>query len=224
MRFTSLRAWLTNRAPAARPRAACLRRRQCVPRLEALEGRLAPAAFTVDSLTDSNDPLSGSLRAAISASNQAPGPNQIDIAVPGTYRLTLSGKDDTNSAGDLDILRSVTIRNQSGGAVVIDAGGLTTADRVFDVAPTGHALNVQLTGLTVQGGNATGGGGIRVQNNTFLTLDNDVIRNNAAGAIPGGGIEALNSTLFLKGTVVENNRARSGGGGIYSGGGGLIMT
>src|SRR5581483_10511071 len=151
MRFPLLRGWLTNRAPTARPRAARRRPRRCVPGLETLEGRLAPAAFTVDSLLDSNDPLSGSLRAAISASNQAPGPNQIDIAVPGTYKLTLSGKDDTNSAGDLDILTSATIRNQSGGSVVIDASGLQTFDRVFDVAPTEHAINVTLAGLTIQG-------------------------------------------------------------------------
>ena len=134
------------------PARPCVSPRRCRPRLaiEALEERTAPAVFTVTSLADSNAAGSGALRAAISASNATAGPNEIDILAPGTYLLTLNGTATDNSAGELSILNhSVTIVNQSGGTVVIDAGGLTPRNRVFDIAPTGFAINVTLTGVTI---------------------------------------------------------------------------
>src|SRR5262249_31924192 len=107
------------------------------PRLEGLEGRLVPAVFNVTSLLDSNPAAGGSLRRAIPASTARAGPNQIHILTPAVYRLTLNGESDDNTTGDLDVLNNgVTIANESGAAVVIDAVGLTTPDRVIDVSPT----------------------------------------------------------------------------------------
>ena len=120
------------------------------PVLEALEARLAPAVFTVTSLADSNVAGSGSLRRAITDSNATAGPNTINILTPGPYFLTLNGTATDNSAGELAILNNnVSIVNLSGGTVVIDAGGLTPRNRVFDIAPTGFAINVTLTGVTI---------------------------------------------------------------------------
>src|SRR5690349_16561873 len=109
---------------AARPSMS----RHCFrPAVEALEERTAPAVFSVTSLADSNAPGSGTLRAAISASNATAGPNEIDIRTSGTYQLRLNGTATDNSAGELSILNNdVTLVNRSGGAVVIDATGLNT--------------------------------------------------------------------------------------------------
>src|SRR5262245_50027954 len=56
------------------------------PTLEALEGRLAPATFTV---TNTNDAGAGSLRAAILAANASPGADVIAFHV-GTGAQTIS--------------------------------------------------------------------------------------------------------------------------------------
>ena len=58
--------------------------------LEALEGRLAPATFTVTTTKDSG---AGSLRAAILSANATPGPDAVafNIAGGGVKTITLAG-------------------------------------------------------------------------------------------------------------------------------------
>src|SRR5947209_9347749 len=60
------------------------------PRLELLEGRLAPATFTVNTLADTPDP--GSLRAAIIAANNQPGDDIIIFSLPGTGTINLTAQ------------------------------------------------------------------------------------------------------------------------------------
>jgi uncharacterized repeat protein (TIGR01451 family) len=192
------------------------------PTLVVLEERTAPAVFTVTNLADSNAPASGTLRATITASNATPGPNEIDIRTPGTYTLTLNGTGTDNSAGELSILNnSLTLVNQSGGTVIIDASGLTTPERVFDVSPTGPAINVTITGVTIQGGksvnnfNAPTGGdgaGIRVVGTSSLTLNNDIVQNNWAQS--GGGVFSAAGPVTLDATTVRNNKGNFQGGGV----------
>ena len=55
--------------------------------LEALEDRLAPAAFTV---TNANDSGSGSLRAAILSANSAAGADLIAFNIPGAGAHTIN--------------------------------------------------------------------------------------------------------------------------------------
>jgi uncharacterized repeat protein (TIGR01451 family) len=203
-------------------------RRKFFPALEPLEERTVPAIFNVTSLADSNVVGSGSLRRAISDANSTPGTNQINILTAGVYQLTLNGaNEDNNATGDLDILNSgsvlsLAIVNQSGGSVVIDAGSLTPTDRVFDITPAGPAVDVTITGVTIQGGNTTGGGGgIRVQNGSSLTLNQVIVLNNAAQA-SGGGLSALNSNVTLIGTTVRKNIGVVGGGGLVTAGGGSL--
>jgi uncharacterized repeat protein (TIGR01451 family) len=195
--------------PPAHGRPAVVGPRKFLPRLEALEERWAPAVFTVTSLLDSNAAGSGSLRRAITDSNATPGPNQINILTPGTYRLTLGGIRDDNAAGSLTILNnSVSITNQSGGAVVIDGSGLTTHNDVFQIhRTTADAFSVRITAVTIQGG----GGGILVFGGSSLRLDDDVIQNNTT-LENGGGILAVDSSVQLNGTTVRNNTGDQGGG------------
>jgi hypothetical protein len=197
------------------------RPRKYRPSLEPLEGRLAPAIFSVTSLVDSNAVGSGSLRRAITDANATAGSNVININTPGTYNLTLNGFNDDNTSGDLDILtNSVTIQNQSGGSVVIDASGLINQDRVFDISPTGAAVNVTVTGVTIQGGKTTeGGGGLRVQNGANLVLINDIVQHNVAGNAGGGGLLQLGGAnltitncLFVSNTAGKSNNGFGGGG------------
>jgi uncharacterized repeat protein (TIGR01451 family) len=209
-----------------RRRPTAISARKCFPTLEPLEERTVPAAvFNVTSLADSNVAGSGSLRRAITDANSTPGFSQINILTPGPYQLTLNGaNEDNNNTGDLDIVgsspnQSVAIVNQSGGSVVIDAGSLTPRDRVFDITPVGPAVEVTITGVTIQGGNATGsgGGGIRVQHGSPLTLNKVVVQNNAASE-NGGGISALNSNVTLMGTTVRKNIVGISGGGLVTAG------
>src|SRR5262245_25443488 len=202
--------------------------RRCRPRVESLEERLAPAGFRVTSLADSNAAGSGSLRRAITDSNNTAGPtNDIDILTPGTYLLTLNGRNDDNSAGDLDILNnSVNIVNQSGGTVVIDAGGLTS-ERVFDISPTGAAINVTIIGVTAQrgdrpaaqAGDDTVGGGIRVTGTSTLTLDHDIVQRNTA--LDGGGIAAAGLVTILNSIITDNTSTDTTPG--HGGGGTLVV-
>jgi uncharacterized repeat protein (TIGR01451 family) len=208
------------RRPSAGKSTPRPRPRTFRPILEPLKDRLAPAVFTVTSLVDSNAAGSGSLRRAITDSNGTAGGNEIDVTTAGTYTLTLNGVNDDNTAGDLDVLKSVNIVNQSGGSVVIDAGGLTNHDRVFDLAPTGAGVNVTITGVTIQGGSTTeGGGGIRAQNGSNLVLIDDVIQNNTAGAAGGGGVLVLSGGNFtVTNCLVASNKAGKSNNGFGGGG------
>src|SRR4051812_15295071 len=109
--------------------------RRSVPRLESLEQRLAPAIFTVNTLTDSGP---GSLRNMIAQA----GNNdtiQIDPSLKGTITLT---------GGVLSPNRNVTITGP--GAANLTISGNNT-DRVFLI---GGGTTVTLSGLTVTGGSS----------------------------------------------------------------------
>src|SRR5438128_2672702 len=80
------------------------RRSRCVPLLERLEDRLAPAAltFTVNTTLDELTPGDGklSLREAITRANNHTGPDTI-ILPAGAFRMTIAGAgDDANLSGD----------------------------------------------------------------------------------------------------------------------------
>jgi predicted outer membrane repeat protein len=206
---------------------------------EALEDRLAPAVINVVNTADNNNPvltaghagseadpyIAPSLRSAISFANVNAGADTINLAVQGTYQITLTGaNEDSNGSGDFDILGSggdLLIQNASGGAVAVDGGGL---DRVFDINPSNSANQppaflVTLQGFTVSGGSATGdGGAIRAQGNASLTLNEMVITANNATGNGGGialviGIERAGS-LTVNNSQISNNKAGGNGGGI----------
>ena len=174
----------------------------------------------VNSTADILNPPAGvvTLRSAIQQANTTPGNNTINLTVPGTYKITLSGtSEDNNASGDFDILAGgdLTIVNTSGGAVVVDGNQL---GRVFDLNPnpssTAAPFTVTMQGFTIQGGLTSGdGGGIRAQVNACLVLDNMTVTGNASGG-NGGGISAKGTKLIIHDSTVANNTAGGNGGGI----------
>ena len=164
---------------------AARRRRRFVSGLECLEGRAVPTTFTVTTPLDAvaNDGKL-SLREAITQANAHAGSDTI-VVPAGLFRLSLSGADDTNAAGDLDVTGTTVFQGAGAGTTIIDGQQL---DRVFDVLGTApHSIGVIFQGLTVRNGLAdAGGGGIRVGNADLLVQDCVVTGNRASGF--GGGI------------------------------------
>ena len=64
------------------------------PRLEALEGRALLTIFVVNSMSDILNPGAGvvTLRSAIQQANSSLGTNEIDLSLPGTYKITITLK------------------------------------------------------------------------------------------------------------------------------------
>ena len=205
--------------------------------VELLEDRLAPATFNVNSLADILTPPSGTVtlhRSAIQAANTTPGPNTINLTLPGTYAITTLGNagESDNVAGEFAIAgtSNLTIVNASGGIAIIDGGGL---NRVFDINPAVSTtpFTVTFTGVSITGGSAaTGdgadgsGGGIRVQGAASVILNNVSLTGNNATA-DGGGISfegSTTGTLTVNNSTISNNNAGDAGGGIETDGTGLV--
>jgi len=139
----------------------------------------------------------------------------------GTFRLTVSGSDDSGAAGDLDILasRQVTIKGQGPANTIIDANGI---DRVFDVQPGATFI---LTDAKITGGSVSGASGAGLRNRGTATLDNVQVIGNTARASgsnegDGGGIvnqnganlTVTNSQISGNSAAVVNNVGGFGGG------------
>jgi hypothetical protein len=159
----------------------------------------------------------------------------------------------------LDLVENVTLlggyeatgwtRDIASYPTIIDGTG--SSDRVFDIPP---GLEVNLEGLTVQGGepvleggalfingatvvisatvireNRSGshGGGVWVEGSVNLLLDNSALVNNSAG-LRGGGLAGCcfdpGSSIELLGVQVQGNTAGSDGGGLAVDGAPIIIT
>ena len=189
------------------------------------------SGFTVNSFDDaidvnpgdrvSADPFGMStLRAAVMEANSLPGPNTILLGA-GEYTLTIPGIDEDGAAtGDLDVTDDLTIMGVGAGLTIIDGGLL---DRVFHVLP-GATLNI--TGVTVTGGTAERGGGIR--NDGVLVVDQTSISANEAD-FGGGVFNAATGTVTIRNTMIGGfnnsvtveqfgNEANLQGGGLFNDG------
>jgi hypothetical protein len=167
-------------------------------RVEPLEDRAVPAAFTVSNLADDGP---GSLRAAIAAANANPGADLIDFAprLRGTVALT---------GGELAVTDDLLIAGPGARRLAVSGGD---ASRVFRIE---GGATVVMDGLTVTRGNGLlRGGGIR--NDGTLTLSRAVVSDNVVvgtpGASPstaafGGGIFST-GTLTVLHTTFARNRA-----------------
>lgn len=179
--------------------------------------------FVVDSIVDLPDAnpgdglcrmLAGSactLRAAVMEANALAGQDRIELG-SATYKLTLIGDDDNAASGDLDLLDEVAI---TGSGAVIEASG----GRAIDVSPTGRAINAELRGITVRGGSAKRGAGIR--NLGRLHLFGSTVRDNHADgdAAAGGGI--LNDGGYVEivdSEVADNTTGMNAGTGALGAG------
>ncbi len=187
-----------------------------------------PVIFNVNTTNDTVDVNPGdgkaedsggkiSLRAAIQEAN-ASAEGNFEIRLGGqTYTLTRSGAgEDAGLIGDLDVFNSavrITIVGLGPASTKIDGN---TLDRVFDVS---SSAELELRGLTVQGGLVTAGLGGGIRSAGFLRTDDvNIVGNMQQGmATNGGGAVALTdgSSQFLR-TKFDNNQADGFGGAVFA--------
>ncbi|MDB5308259.1 MAG: polymorphic outer membrane protein, partial [Gemmataceae bacterium] len=178
--------------------------------LESLEARVVPSTFTVLNTSDSGP---GSLRAAVTAANTAPGADVIEFAggLHGTISLT---------TGQLGITDDLTVAGPGANRLTVSG---SDASRVFDV---GAGKTVTIADLTIAHGASTGGlggGGILNEAGATLILTHTALTSNTATAtsnavdVFGGGL--LNEgTATVVSSTFRGNRAVGGGGGSFFGG------
>lgn len=156
------------------------------------------------------------LRAAIMEANATLVAENIEVPA-GTYLITLPVN---QGGGPLTISRSVSIRGAGAGSTIVDAsaniydGGdecpnTGSERRVFTV--TGG--NVGISYLTVRGGSAQHGGGIRQEGGELELTDATITRNIAFTG--GGGVHVSRGIARIRRTsIVENCSTGAFGGGL----------
>ncbi len=190
MKWSRLFSWRlrsTLRVARSRRRAPA----RVFPRLgvEILEDRTLMSVITVMNLNDSGP---GSLRDAIGAAANG---DTINFAsnVRGTIPLQ----------NVLLILHDITITGPGAGLLTL-SGSNSVAVFGIDAGNT-----VGISGLTIANARSVSGA-IDINNNSHVTLANDVISQNV-GTVAAGGINNL-ATLILDHSVVANNHGLDGGG------------
>ncbi len=168
------------------------------------------ATFTVTTTTDGG---AGSLRQAIIDANANSGTDTITFVGSGTYLLTITGAGENAAAtGDLDITGDLILIGNGVGSTVIDASGFGgTPDRVFHLIGTSTAT---ISGITIQGGDQSNGGGIFVDNTSTLNLSDATLtgnNNSGAGVAGSGGAIHVHGTANLDGVLLSGNTANDGG-------------
>jgi CSLREA domain-containing protein len=184
-----------------------------------------------------SNPNACSLREAIDAANtdsatnadgcpQGNGADEIHLQAGAIYEITLPGIDGLNASGDFDIrLDDLTISAPAQGAI-IDGNGLTTNDRVIEIANFNPPITVTISNVTIRDGggpaNAPGisGGGIGLYGASeahVLNLIDSTIEGNRG--IVGGGMQVGNvGTANLRNVTFSNNSASVDGGALASDG------
>ena len=168
------------------------------------------AALFVTKTADTDDGACDadcSLREAVAAANGAGA--AVVVLGPGVYTLSRAGAgEDGGATGDLDVTGDVTILGAGAGTTIVDGGGL---DRVFDVLP---GARLEITGVTLQNGDAGASGGGAIRNAGALVVTRSVVRASRAAGGAGGGILSLGSgaTVEITASTIAGNSAQDGGG------------
>ena len=191
---------------------------------------VSAATFVVTSTTDANDATPGdgicasaaagcTLRAAITEANALAGDDIITLPA-GTYTNTLTGVNDTNASGDLDINSNITINGAGSGTTIIQANAAAgvAVERVLDFPTTANTTIIN--GVTIRNGRqtATFGGGVRLNvAAAVVTFNNCIISNNVGGS-GGGGLTvfAATASATLNNTTVTANSSPVRGSAITS--------
>lgn len=195
---------------------------------ESLENRRMLTVFSVSQLDDSPVTAAGdapgTLRQAIFDANASSGLDTINFQESLAGVLTLT-------AGELKITDAVNLVGPGANQLTIDASGndLTTpgtsdgsGSRILNIddGNLSTALSVNISGLTLTGGDVSGdGGGILTHEN--LTLSAVKITDNAAvgAGVRGGGIFSYGGNLTIDRSTISGNvvsGANANGGGVYS--------
>jgi hypothetical protein len=187
-----------------------------VGRVEQLESREVPAAFTV---TNTNDAGAGSLRQAVLDANAMAGADTIVFQAGLTGPITLA-------TGEMKITGPVELQGPGKDLVTVNGNA---ASRIFNIndGATG-AIIVSISGLSLTNGKTAAGqdGGAILLADETLTLRGMLISNNVA-ADDGGGIGNINDggTLNVFDSTVSGNKSTGGGGGgIHLLGSGTIRS
>lgn len=199
-------------------RSSANRSRRC--RMETLEPRLALATFFVAPLADALG--IGTLRQAVLQANATAGADTI-VLRPGTFALSLAGAgEDAANAGDLDIVGKLTIRGAGQWATVLDASAL--GDRALDLL----GGDLTLEDMTIRGGRAEQGGGVRVQDGNLTIVSCRFLENTAAGVAgstgQGGGVYQDGGVLVVQRSEFRGNRALGGEKGGNAEGGAVCLV
>ena len=139
----------------------------------------------------------------------------IDAAVEGDEVVVATGtySETINLLGKAIIVRSTDPGSPPiVAATTIDGNGLGTSVITCD---SGEGADTVIDGLTIQGGNATNGGGISNTNGSSPTVSNCRIRNNTATE-RGGGMYNDSSDPTVTNCTFVNNQANLFGGGMYN--------
>lgn len=132
-----------------------------------------------------------------------------------TYTLTLSGEDDDNATGDIDVQENAAIQGAGSGSTTVDASGIAAGDRAFEFYYL--ANEVSLTGVTVTGGDVRltdfEGGGINISAQNVTLEDVRVVGNfaNDGGGIFTEEIEGAPAVLINNSTIADNEAVSGGG-------------
>jgi CSLREA domain-containing protein len=203
------------------------------------EKEIYAAAFTVDTLQDNEANGCGTgvctLREAVTAANGTPEDDTIVFqnGLNGTILLTGSF---------LNVTGSVTITGPGARNLSVSCN----VNRVFIIS--GASVRVNISGLTITGGNlaggitnsgnstlnlsevalignkATTGGGITTRNGAITNITHSIIRNNSASAGAGGVEVVTPGTVTITNSTIAGNTAVNAAGGIGNLGGTVNLT
>jgi CSLREA domain-containing protein len=186
------------------------------------------ATFVVNSTSDAVDGNVGNgqcrtsgltgvctLRAAIQEANATAAADTISLP-SGTFAITRRGT--SNTTGDFDITRPVSIVGANTATSIIDAGAPVAGsppdvrglDRLLEIHP--GAGNVTFSKMTIRDGyHAEMGGGIQNASTGTLVLQDVVLRNSYAGKYGGGVNNAGGGTVrLIRSTLTENGAVEGG--------------
>ncbi|MEL6105041.1 MAG: choice-of-anchor Q domain-containing protein [Planctomycetota bacterium] len=203
----------------------------------AFESQAELPRFVVTTASDIVDSTDGftSLREAVAFANSAPGSDTITFdpsvftgGAASVIRLQTGALFISESAHIIGGPRGVTISADAAGndslipgvqvtdiAASGSAGTLgDNVGRVLDVtAPAGDL--VQLSGLTITGGNQVGFGGGVTSSFANLQIANSLISGNQSTS-EGGGLYTVSGNVTLTNSTISGNSSGGGGGGIHS--------
>jgi hypothetical protein len=174
------------------------------------------ADFTVDRVDDPGPsspcllavPDDCSLRQAIgnTQNSNRPAVDRVLFQSGLSGTISLSGIEGLRTTEPLDIV------GPGARVLSVTGGALTSAILTSEQGAAGDPVNV--SGLTLIGGNAGGGNGGGIYSvSTNLTIDGLTIsHNHAADNREGGGIEASGNKLIIKNSTISDNDGGNGGG------------